>query len=77
MKKLLLSLLLIPFLLVGCKNNGKKSETKTDQYINVVVDEVSIMEEETYQIQTEIIKKGPLSSIPVRMKPSHQFLIPV
>lgn len=60
MKKLLLSLLLIPFLLVGCKNNGKKSETKTDQYINVVVDEVSIMEEETYQIQTEIIKKGTI-----------------
>ena len=57
MKKLLLSLLLIPFLLVGCKNNGKKSETKTDQYINVVVDEVSMMEEETYQIQTELMDR--------------------
>ena len=60
MKKLLLSLLLIPFLLVGCKSSGKKSDTKTDQYINVVVNEVSIMEEDTYQIQTEIIKKGTI-----------------
>ena len=59
MKKLLLSLLLIPFLL-GCKSNSKKSDAPTDQYINVSVNEVSIMEEETYQIETEIIKKGTI-----------------
>ena len=58
MKKLFLLALLIPFALCGCNKKGG-SENK-EQYINVAVNEVSIHEEETYQIETEIIKKGTI-----------------
>lgn len=57
MKKLFLSLLLIPFLLVGCKNNSKSSET---QYIQVDITELTLMEDDTYQIETNIVKKGTI-----------------
>ena len=57
MKKLLLALLLIPFLLVGCK---KSSKTSSEQYINVEVSELTLMEDDTYQIETTIIKTGTI-----------------
>lgn len=57
MKKLLF-LLLIPFVLGGC--NKKEKVEEKEQYINVAVNEISLEEEEQYQIQTEIIKKGTI-----------------
>ncbi len=60
MKKLLLSLLLIPFLL-GCQNNQNNSaDISIEQYINVPIEELSLMEDDTYQINTEIIKAGTI-----------------
>ncbi len=53
----------MPLLLVGCnqnKQNSSDSGTATEQYINVPVSEVSLMEEKTYQIETQIIKAGTL-----------------
>ena len=59
MKKRLLALLLIPFLL-GCKNKGNSSVPPSEQYINVPVEELTLMEDDTYQIETEIIKAGTI-----------------
>lgn len=59
MKKLLLALLIAPFLL-GCQNTQKNSVTPTDHYINVETSEITLMEDDTYQIQTSIIKKGTI-----------------
>lgn len=59
MKKRLLALLLIPFLL-GCKNKGNSSVLPSEQYINVPVEELTLMEDDTYQIETEIIKAGTI-----------------
>ena len=59
MKKRLLALLLIPFLL-GCKNKGNSSVPHSEQYINVPVEELTLMEDDTYQIETEIIKAGTI-----------------
>lgn len=59
MKKRLLMLLLIPFLL-GCKNNKESSVAPAEQYINVPVEELTLMEDDTYQIETEIIKAGTI-----------------
>lgn len=53
----------MPLLLVGCNQNNQSSggsETVTDQYINVPITEVSLMEEKTYQIETQIIKAETL-----------------
>ena len=63
MKKLLLFALLFPFILVGC--NEKKEEEppqpeEKESYINVAVTEVTLEEEEQYQIVTEILKKGTI-----------------
>lgn len=59
MKKRLLALLLIPFLL-GCKNKGNSSVPPSEQYINVPVEELTLMEDDTYQIETQIIKAGTI-----------------
>ena len=59
MKKRLLMLLLVPFLL-GCKNSKSSSIAPTEQYINVPVEELTLMEDDTYQIETEIIKAGTI-----------------
>ena len=61
-KKLLLTLLILPFLL-GCKNktnNNSSSTVPGEQYINVDVNEVTLMEDDTYQINTSIIKSGTI-----------------
>ena len=59
MKKLFLSsLLLIPFLLVGCKKGSKTSSA--EQYIQVEVSELTLMEDDTYQIETNIVKAGTI-----------------
>ena len=60
-KKLLLTLLILPFLL-GCKSNNKNtsSSVPSEQYINVDVNEVTLMEDDTYQINTSIIKSGTI-----------------
>lgn len=60
MKKLLLTLLLMPFLLLGCKKGNNSSVTSSEQYINVPVEELTLMEDDTYQIETEIIKEGTI-----------------
>ena len=65
MKKKLLALFLFPFLLLsGCNKKGQEEESPvtppTEQYINVSVNEVTIEEDSTYQIETEIIKKGTI-----------------
>lgn len=56
MKKLFLSLLLVPFLLGGCK----KSTTPSIQYIQVDITELTLMEDDTYQIETTIVKEGTI-----------------
>ena len=57
MKKVLLPLLAIPFILLGCnKQSGGHTPTPTpEQYINVEVNQITLEEEETYQIVTEIL----------------------
>lgn len=60
MKKLLLSILLIPFLLVGCNKKNKsggEEQTPEVHYIDVSVTEVSLVEGETYQIPINILNK--------------------
>lgn len=61
MKKLLLTLLLIPFLLGGCnkknQTNSGEEQTQDVHYIDVSVTEVSLIEGEQYQIPIEILKK--------------------
>ena len=59
MKKLLLTLLLVPFLF-GCKGKETSSVVPSEQYINVQVEELTLMEDDTYQIETEIIKAGTI-----------------
>ena len=58
MKKAFLSLLLVPFLLAGCSKSSKTSST--EQYIQVDVVELTLMEDDTYQIETNIVKKGTI-----------------
>lgn len=63
MKKIFLALMLVPLLLVGCNKNKEESQeanVPVEQYINVPVNELVLMEEETYQINTEIIKLGTI-----------------
>ena len=54
MKKLFVTLLIVPFLF-GCKNK-KNNVVPAEQYIKVSVEELSLMEDDTYQINTEIVK---------------------
>ena len=64
MKKYLLPIVLIPFLLVGCQQSNDSKENisivPTDTYIRVDVDEIDLMEDFTYQIEVTIIKEGTL-----------------
>ena len=57
MKKLLLALFTLPFILLGCNNNGggHKPTPTPEQYINVAVSQVTLEELETYQIETEVL----------------------
>ena len=59
MKKIFLALLVMPFLL-GCQNNQQNSSAPAEQYIQVNVEDLSLMEDETYQIQTKIIRTGTI-----------------
>lgn len=61
MKKLLFTLLLTPFLLMGCNKQKPSQESQvSDEYINVLTQEIEIMEDESYQIQVEILRKGTI-----------------
>ena len=64
MKKLIfLTLLLTPFLLTGCNNNKQETSKESqvsDEYIKVLTEEINIMEEDSYQIQVEILRKGTI-----------------
>ena len=64
MKKLIfLTLLLTPFLLTGCNNNKQETSQESqvsDEYIKVLTEEINIMEEDSYQIQVEILRKGTI-----------------
>lgn len=57
MKKLLLALFTLPFILLGCNktSGGHKPAPTPEQYINVAVSQVTLEELETYQIETEIL----------------------
>ena len=61
MKKLSISLLFLASISLfgGCKNK-KNNVTPTEQYIQVKVTDLSLMEDDTYQINTEIIKSGTI-----------------
>ena len=57
MKKFLLSLLFIPFLLTGCGGSSGGGDTPpAEPSINVPISEVSIIEGEEFQIEIEILK---------------------
>lgn len=61
MKKLLLLALLFPFILVGCDKKEEEPQPEVKEpYINVSVTEVTLEEEQQYQIVTEILKKGTI-----------------
>ena len=62
MKKMFLSILLIPLLLCGCNKKQQQEEVVPEQkqYINVALSEVSLHEEEQYQIEVEILQKGTI-----------------
>ena len=56
MRKVLLPLLAIPFILLGCnKNSGGSPSPRPEQYINVEVSQITLEVEETYQISTEVL----------------------
>lgn len=59
MKKLLLLAFIIPFILGGC-NGSQNNPKESEQYINVPVNQITLEEEQQYQIETEIIKKGTI-----------------
>ena len=56
MKKVLLAILLFPFLLVGCKNSSG-GDSGNQHSINVPINEVSILEGEQYTVPVEVIKR--------------------
>ena len=63
MRKALLPLLAIPFILLGCNNNqggGHKPAPTPEQYINVEVNQITLEVEETYQINTEILVENTI-----------------
>ena len=55
MKRLLLAVFLIPFLLGGCNQQGGGS-SPGEHYINVPINDVSLIEGEEFEIPVEIIK---------------------
>ena len=58
MRKVLLPLLAIPFILLGCNKQsggGNKPAPTPEQYINVEVNQITLEVEETYQIVTEVL----------------------
>ena len=57
MRKVLLPLLAVPFILLGCnqQSGGNKPTPAPEQYINVAVNQVTLEIEEQYQIVTEIL----------------------
>ena len=59
MKKIFLALLVMPFIL-GCQNNKQQSNVPQEQYIHVDVEDLSLMEDDTYQIRTNIIRSGTI-----------------
>ena len=56
MKKLLLAILLFPFLLVGCRGSSG-GDSGNQHSINVPINEVSILEGEQYTVPVEVIKR--------------------
>ena len=62
MRKALLPLLAIPFILLGCnkQGGGSKPVPTPEQYINVAVTQVTLEEEETYQIVTEVLVENTI-----------------
>ena len=62
MRKALLPLLAIPFILLGCnkQGGGSKPTPTPEQYINVAVTQVTLEEEETYQIVTEVLVENTI-----------------
>ena len=60
MKKLFLAILTLPLLLTGCVQSTTPSDsgdTEVEHYINVPINDVSMVEGEQYQIPIEILKK--------------------
>lgn len=58
MKRFLLSLLLIPFLLGGCNQNSGTTPKKEEEHsINVPINEVSLVEGSEFQIPVEILQQ--------------------
>lgn len=62
MKKLLLALFTLPFILLGCnkQGGGHKPTPTPEQYINVAVSQVTLEELETYQIETEVLVENTI-----------------
>lgn len=62
MRKVLLPLLVIPFILIGCnkQSGGNKPTPLPEQYINVEVNQITLEVEETYQINTEILVENTI-----------------
>ena len=62
MKKTLFALVFVPFILLGCNKSDtpKPQPVEPDQHINVTVNEVTLEEDETYQIVVEIIKENTI-----------------
>lgn len=62
MKKLLVALFTLPFILLGCnkQGGGHKPTPTPEQYINVAVSQVTLEELETYQIETEVLVENTI-----------------
>ena len=62
MKKILLSLFLLPFLLGACNNKkgNTSSVTPSEHAIRIDISEVTLMEDDTYQLETTILKPGTI-----------------
>ena len=62
MRKVLLPLLAIPFILLGCnkQSSGNKPTPTPEQYINVEVNEVTLEVEETYQVEVDVLVENTI-----------------
>ena len=62
MRKVLLPLLVIPFILFGCnkQSGGNKPVPLPEQYINVEVNQITLEVEESYQIETEVLVENTI-----------------